>query len=112
MTYFVTESERKKTHSTCFFEFQKGKFESECWKEDSLCLSDDIFEEYKLYNLFSQVLDNFDKYGITVVDRLDWNRLQNAAEELNLVWRKIIIELTPWAEECFKEYDEFSILGI
>lgn len=112
MGYFITESERKEFHSTCFFEFQKGRYEDKCWKEDSLCLSDDLFDELNLYILFSQALDNFDRYGITVVDKLDWNRLQTYAEELDLRWRKLIIELTPWVEECFREYEVFTILGI
>ena len=45
MNYFCTESERKASHSTCYLEFQKGKYKGKHWLEDSIFLHDDIFKE-------------------------------------------------------------------
>ena len=48
MKYFINENQRKESHSTCYFEFQRGKYKNKCWKEDSLNLSQGIFIQLNL----------------------------------------------------------------
>lgn len=54
MKYFITEAERKQLHSTYFFEFQEGQnddYEFTFWKENSILLNADLFDESKLYKV-------------------------------------------------------------
>lgn len=111
MKYFITEAERKATHSSCYFEFQKGRYQEKCWREDSVSLSDDLWDELHLSDLFGEVLPDFNYCGVTAVSREEWDKILIRAEEVPQ-WREIIFEFSPWAEKCFETYDVFSILGL
>ena len=39
MKYFVDETERKASGSTCYLEWQKGYHHDECWLSDSTFIS-------------------------------------------------------------------------
>lgn len=111
MKYFVNEETRKASGSTCYFEFQNGKFKNKFWLKDSLCLHADVFDELMLYRLFSSSIEDFDYYGVNEVSEEQWNIiLKNAKEDEQ--WESVIEELRPWAEECFKKHKYFTICGI
>ncbi len=114
MRYFITETERKASHSTCYFEFQKGSYCGRYWLEDSLCISDELWEECRLYELFRKVLPSFDVYGCNAVSRREWDALSKLAEGEDRRWREIIEELTPWVHACFHtaQEDVFTVCGI
>ena len=112
MKYFVNEKERKASRSTCYFEFQKGKYRNKHWLEDSICLYADLFDEFGLFRLFSASLGTFDYYGPTnVVNKEKWDMIVQKSKE-NELWKSVIDELTPWAENCFIKYGCFTICGI
>ena len=60
MRFFVTEDERKSSGSTAFIEFQKGKWDGECWHINSICMDEDVFREnlYKYGNRTESILKN------------------------------------------------------
>ena len=62
----------------------------------------DIADEIGLYKM----IDGFDYYGITVVDREKWDKFILCADE------ELVSELRGWAEENFREYDYFLIMGL
>lgn len=110
MKYFITEQERKILHSTCFFEFQEGqkrkKYKFVFWKENSMLLHMDLFDKSELY----KIIPDLKYYGDTIVNKESWNIIKNA--EKSPLAQEIIDELSDWAEENFKKYDYFVILGI
>ena len=111
MEYFISESERKASHSTCYFEFQQGKFRWKHWLVNSLFLHADIFEAMRLFELFSKSIPDFNYYGPTNVDKPQWDAIvKNSLENEN--WRAIIAELTPWVDACFEKHQYFAICGI
>ncbi|MBQ8827336.1 MAG: hypothetical protein IJ007_09615 [Oscillospiraceae bacterium] len=106
MKFFITEEQRKEQGGSCYFEFQKGQpdpdYKFTCWKSDSLLMHMDTADKTALYKMF----EGFDYYGVTVVDREKWESFrQNADKEL-------LEELNEWAEENFREYDYFVIIGL
>lgn len=111
MKYFLEEVKRKAMGSTCFFEFQKGKFRNKFWLNDSLCLHVDIFDELMLFELFSDSIENFCYYAPNEVSKEEWQNLVAKSKE-NERWNSLIEELKPWAEKCFAEHGCFTICGI
>lgn len=112
MKYFITEAERKERHSTLLFEFQKGKHRNKCWLDDSLCLHADIFDEFKLYELFIKAIPSFDYYGQAEVTQKDWNTLLLLSHEYGNEKEEIISEIASWVEYCFMKEEVFTICGI
>ncbi len=110
MKYFITEQERKKIHSTCLFEFQEGQKNKEykfvCWKDNSMLLHADLFDESRLY----KIIPDFKYYGDTIINKENWNIIKNA--EKSQLAQEIIDEVSDWVEENFKKYDYFVIVGI
>lgn len=112
MNYFCTEKERKASHSTCYLEFQKGKYRGNHWLEDSISLHDDIFHELHLYRLFVRAMPEFDHYGITEVTEYEWETLKKLALEQEDNVRELIEELSVWVSECLEIEKVFTICGI
>ena len=69
MKFFVDEEKRKASHSTCYFEFQKGYYHGKCWLPDSINISDSLWNEYHLSDLIACVIKNVDYYGTTIVTK-------------------------------------------
>lgn len=103
---------RKETHSTCYFELQRGYYHDICWLEDSICIRDTLWDEYHLSDLISCVIKDFDYYGVTVVTKNQWDEITKISEKSGLIWHEVIEEATPWVTECFKKHDAFTILGM
>jgi len=112
MKYFWIEAERKKNHTTCCFEFQKGKYSGKHWLEDSICLYEDIFAEMNLYELFSKAIPRFNYFGPTEVTEEQWQIVLEIAHERGGKQEEVILELIPWVDECFGVTDVFTICGI
>ena len=86
MNYFLDEAQRKATGSTCFFEFQKGKFRNKFWLKDSLCLHADTFDSFMLYELFSKSIEEFCYYAPNEVNNKQWNNIVEKSKE-NEQWK-------------------------
>lgn len=112
MKYFVNEAERKASGSTCYFEFQKGKYHDKCWLPDSLSIHMDLFDELKLYDLISSVVPSFDYYGLTEIDRNDWSNIVKQAHLADGSLEEAVCEANQWALDCFSEVPVITICGI
>lgn len=112
MKYFVTENRRRESHSTCYFEFQRGKYDGKCWKEDSLSIQDGLFNKTGLGKVLDEVLTDFDYYGTTEVSLEQWEKIKAILSESGGELKELLAELGPWAEENFKEYDFFTVWGM
>ena len=110
MNYFVTETERRASRSSCYFEFQRGRYQDKCWLADSLSLQDSIWEKFDLSSLFSRIIPKFDYYGLTEVNPAQWAAL--LALSASPAQREILLELAPWAADCFASEEVFTIIGI
>ncbi len=111
MRYFLDEVKRKATGSTCYIEFQKGKFRNKFWLKDSLCLHVDTFDSLMLYELFSNSIEDFCYYTSNEVSKEQWENLVAKSKE-NEQWKEIIEELRLWVDECFNTHTCFTICGI
>ncbi|MBR5179661.1 MAG: hypothetical protein IKW90_12800 [Lachnospiraceae bacterium] len=114
MRFFITEDERKRTGSTAFIEFQKGRFDGECWHIDSICMDEDKFYELHLRRLFSMTLPQFDYYGITQVSGEEFKRVVEASADFsdNNDVAACIGELKEWIGEAEDEDILFTICGM
>ncbi len=54
MFFFINEEERKKSKSTCYFEFQKGKYHGKCWENGSVSIRDSLWDEYELSDVLKK----------------------------------------------------------
>lgn len=115
MKYFITEQERKKIGSTCYFEFQKGNWNEDdmiFWKEDSICLDDDIMTSLKLETLLTQVNPDYKSFGETRITETQWLEIYKIAECMGGEVFELVKEADVWVKETFSEYDMFTILGL
>ncbi|MBQ7932184.1 MAG: hypothetical protein IJ334_14365 [Clostridia bacterium] len=112
MNYFVTNDERI---GTCYHEFFKGKWDGKTfWKEDSLCLDDDLLCEYRAFgNAILSVIPSYNPFGITEISPEQWEAIgkQIAAEGDN-IGLEMYREADAWVQDVFSTYDCFTILGI
>lgn len=112
MKYFINENQRKERRSTCFFEFQRGKYDGECWKEDSLNIPCDLFDAMGLGKILDEALTDFDYYGTTEVNYEQWEKIKELLSEKGGEFGELLAELEPWAEDNFKEFNVFNLWGI
>ena len=110
--YFRNAAQRKSQGSTCYLEFQRGRFRGKHWLERSLYLHDDVFEQLGLYEIFVAALPEFDHYGVTEVTPAQYEELKALALERGGEIAAAIRELEHWAENCFLTETRFTICGI
>ncbi|MDE5740847.1 MAG: hypothetical protein K2H90_00190 [Oscillospiraceae bacterium] len=127
---FLTEDERRSTHSTCYFEFQFCEsdipLKNGCvrdniiksWKEDSLCISDDDFDGfYKLYGslfdcaVFPNGERGFDYCGINYYGKDETENILAKLSAKNID-RKKYAGLIPWLKIAAERGKGFYILGL
>lgn len=111
MAITTNSLDRIRSGSTCYIELQKGPFNGEFWLDDSLNISEDKWEEYKLTELFRDTVPEFDYYGISLVEGYTWAKIISKAKD-NPMWQEFIEEISPWANDSFKESMGFSICGM
>ena len=111
MKYFCTETERKASKSTCYFEFQKGRHKGKHWLEDSLCIHDDFLND-DIYQIFVTVIPQFDPFGITEVSSGQWKQVKSKAEAVGGEVLVAVMELDEWVVKCFEKEAVFTICGI
>lgn len=112
MKYFLTEEQRRESHSTCYFEFQRGNHNGEFWKKDSLSLHDDIFGGMELDRIFKEAAPDFDYFGTSVIGIEEWEKIKAALSQGGKEHRELLAELEPWVTDNFKNYDVFSVVGM
>ena len=111
MKYFCTETERKASKSTCYFEFQKGHHRGKYWLEDSISIHDDLLSD-EIYQVFVDTIPQFDPFGVTEVTNEQWREMKSKAKAVGGEALVAITELEDWVVKCFEEEDVFTICGI
>ena len=111
MKYFCTETERKASKSTCYFEFQKGHHKGKHWLEDSISIHDDLLSD-EIYQVFVAAIPQFDPFGVTEVTKEQWQQVKSRAETVGGEAIAAITEIEDWVVECFEEEEVFTICGI
>ncbi len=110
MKYFVYDYERK---NTVYHEFQKGKWDGKTfWKEDSICLSDDMLFTLGIEDLFTAVIPGYNSCSESEVDKVLWNIIKQDALKIGGQVLECISEADEWVESNFLEYDVFTIIGV
>ena len=111
MKYFCTETERKASKSTCYFEFQKGRHTGKHWLEDSLCIHDDLLND-AFYQVLVSAIPKLDPFGVTEVSPEQWQQVKSKAETVGGEVLVAVMELNEWVEKCFENEAIFTICGI
>lgn len=82
------------------------------WKDDSICIHDDIVYEHGLDTLLLQVIPEFDPFGETRVTAGDWKTIRALAAEIGGTVYELVCDADNWIRETFSEYTTFTILGL
>ncbi len=115
MKYFLNETERRASNSTCYHEFSKGKWDEKkmvFWDSESLNIHDDLMVALGLDRLILGVVETYDPYGETEIHACQWEQICAEAERTGGSLLEAVRELSPWAEENFRQNSVFTILGI
>jgi len=112
MRYLITAEDRKKTGSSEFIEFQRGKYDGECWHIDSMYIAEEVFYDLKLRRFFSSVLSQFDYYGLTQVNADEFEKLKEAAPDFSNEAAECMQELEAWIDGNDSEDVIFTICGM
>lgn len=107
--YCCTNDQRTGSY---YFEFQKRKFASKYWLADSLYLSADIFDSLNLYQVFTEVIPEFNYYGITELDKEKWEQVKLTAGKNSDIIRAVITEIDLWASSILPTERVITVLGI
>jgi len=111
MKYFCTETERKASKSTCYFEFQKGRHKGKHWLEDSISIHDDLLSD-EIYQVFVDAIPQFDPFGVTEVTKEQWLQVKSKAKAVGGEALVVVMEMEDWVAKYFEEEDVFTICGI
>lgn len=94
------------------FEFMTGVYAGTHWLEDSLYISEDLFQELELKKIFDLSLKSFSYFGITIVTQNEWENTKKVATQDFPLSCEIIKEIDDWAKVCFEKSNCFTICGI
>ncbi len=98
---------------TCYHEFYRGKWDNKTyWNKTSLFLHEDIFTELELFKAFNECNEDYDPYGITEINRAQWEKVLSYSEKLSIEAKAVLNEIKPWINKVLQEYGMFTILGI
>lgn len=102
----------RESGDTAYMSFIPGKYSEDMdpWDKDDLCVDIYVWSALYLDGLFGFV-PGYDFYGITAVDKSQWETICGAANAVSQKWRDFIDQLRPWVEEVFKNHDTFTIWG-
>ena len=115
MRYFMTEQQRKHTHSTCYHEFFQGGWDMDrdsFWNDNSLMIHDDIFRRIGLDSLLAEVNSKYDYYGETALTQDQWEYVVARARDIGGELWDAILEISPWATNCYKDHSVITVLGL
>ncbi|MBB5182074.1 hypothetical protein [Catenisphaera adipataccumulans] len=87
-----------------YFEFMPGPYDGRTGNEDSLYLNVEIFDDLELKELITEIIPEFDSYGITTVVADEWKQLAARSE--------VFAEMQDWAADVYKQYDEMTLIGL
>lgn len=110
MKYFVSDRERI---NTVYHEFQKGHWDEKTfWKDDSICLSDDLLYTLGIEDLFSRTIPNYCSYGEVEVTPQIWEAIKREAGNVGGSVHACITEADEWVQSTFLQYGVFTIIGV
>lgn len=112
MRFFVTEEDRKRSGSSEYIEFQKGRYDGECWHIDSISMPEQTFYDMKLRRFFSSILPQFDYYGLTQVTSSEFEKLKAEASSFSHEAAECMNELSDWIGDSADNDVVFTICGM
>lgn len=95
--------------SSDYIEFLPGRFNMKWWNEESLYINEDDF--YDLYDYFIEVIPSFDFHDVNEINKDQWIKIiqkMKVSSQTNIEIKYFI----EWIEECLKEYEVVSVLGL
>jgi hypothetical protein len=109
MKYFIVAEEKE---NTAYHEFQKGKWDGKSfWKPDSLLLSDEIYCELHLLELF-KIVPGYDPYDSIEINRQQWDTIKEKAIVFGAEVQALVKEADPWVKRNYETSEVFTILGL
>ncbi|MEC0124578.1 hypothetical protein [Paenibacillus pabuli] len=97
------------------FEFMQGELD-EHWLESSIYITEEVFAQTELIDVFTDTLVNFNYYGPTEVNEAEWENIKQivltSKSSKEKASKQLLAEIDEWANECFKKYSCFTICGM
>ena len=99
---------------TAYHEFFKGKWDEKTfWRNESIYLFDDELVRHKgFYHALCQAVPGYDPYAMVEVSKENWKAVRKYIPEDDTESIELYEEADSWAEEVFKEFTCFTILGL
>ena len=98
MKYFVLAPQR---NGSCYYEFYKGKWDNKTfWKEDSICIHDDVVFQHEIDKLIMEVAPNYNPFGETEIQKEQWQKLVVLSKDINVGVANALLN-----KECIEKVD-------
>ena len=109
--FFV--SGKDKTHGM-YHVFYRGRFDGgSCYAGDALLIDDnDLWTVKGFIEALCDAVPGYDAYGKTVVTLEQWREVGILIQSKDRESQIAYIEADSWAQEVFKGYDCFTIIGL
>lgn len=78
----------------------------------SLFLEDDTFQELGLYDLFVEVIPDFNHFGLNRMNPKEWDKIKEVSRKFDANVQAFVQEVDPWVQKCFDTEPCFYWLGI
>lgn len=108
-------TDKNELEGTCYFEILPGKYNGECWKDNSIFLDEEVFD--LIEPAFERHVPNYDHYVFTDVSKEQWNKILDdlASQKFDSKQddtEKLIDELTVWVRRQLENEDYLAVLGL
>lgn len=110
--YFIPSADRQ---GSCYYEFYVGTWDKkrrQFWHKDSICITDHDWTATGFEALVADVVEEYDRYGYTVVTHEQWSVILQRAEASGGELWLAVSEAANWAKINFCRHKVFTILGI
>ena len=111
--YFVSlEAQREAQRCSTYYEWYKGKWNGDYYREDSIYIDDDDVYRLELDGLLVSVVPEYDPFGETPVTKVQWDALVSKANQKGGELLEAVMETDVWARENYRDNEVFTIIGL
>lgn len=104
---------KNELEGTCYFEFLPGKYNNQCWQDDSVYLDEETF--CLIAHIFEKNLLEYDYYSFMEIEKDQWPLIINDLEILGNQKKELetmIADLVNWLKATLKKESVISLLGL
>ena len=111
--YFVSlEAQREAQRCSTYYEWYKGVWSGDYYREDSIYIDDDDVYRLDLDGLLVSVVPEYDPFGETPVTKVQWDAIVSKAKQKGGELLEAVMEDDVWARENYRDNEVFTIIGL